>query len=331
MLTADEAEPNDAYTIDPEGSISIIDVTGGVLGLTDADVRSVGFRAFDGETLGAQCVRIFGLNATAAQDLEPECIAVSADSRTAWVTLQENNAIAGNGIDTDDTDQESHLDRFPLLGMYQPDGIKAYAVSGATWLVIANKGDARSYGGFDEKTRVEDALLDARAFHDIGGCRERGAPPGLPLAIARLRISRVTSNLDGDAIETLIAVRAPDYFNCSNTNNTMDGCSDDKGPEPEGVELALINDRTYAFIGLERQSSIVVYDVTDPRAPRFADYASNRDFSRSPGPGIDAGDLGPEGLHFVAAADSPIGVPLLLVANEVSGSTTVWRVDLSTD
>ncbi len=36
----------------------------------------------------------YGPGATLAQDLEPEYIAVSHDSKTAWVTLQENNAMA---------------------------------------------------------------------------------------------------------------------------------------------------------------------------------------------------------------------------------------------
>ncbi len=93
VLTANEGEPNDAYTLDPEGSISIIDLQGGV---SRATVRTATFTAFNNQkaALIRQGVRLFGPNATVAQDVEPEYIAVSADSRTAYVTLQENNAVA---------------------------------------------------------------------------------------------------------------------------------------------------------------------------------------------------------------------------------------------
>ncbi|CAN5858740.1 hypothetical protein BH20ACT6_BH20ACT6_21420 [soil metagenome] len=65
--------------------------------------------------------------------------------------------------------------------------------------------------------------------------------------------------------------------------------------------------------------------MTEPRAPRFVTYADNRDPAGDPEASL-AGDLGPKGLHFVRAADSPNGAPLLLVGNEVSGTTTVWQV-----
>jgi hypothetical protein len=43
-----------------------------------------------------------------------------------------------------------------------------------------------------------------------------------------------------------------------------------------------------------------------------------------------AGELGPEGLAFVPARDSPNGVPLVIVGNEISGSTRIYEV-VSTD
>ena len=104
VLVANEGEPNDRYTVDPEGSISIIDVSGGVGSLTDANVTTADFKAFNGQeaTLRSQGVRIFGQKtvngtktaSTAAEDFEPEYIAVSADGTAAFVTLQENNAFA---------------------------------------------------------------------------------------------------------------------------------------------------------------------------------------------------------------------------------------------
>ena len=111
--------------------------------------------------------------------------------------------------------------------------------------------------------------------------------------------------------------------------NANDSRSDDKGPEPEGIEVGKIGSKLYAFIGLERIGGIIVYDVTDPTSPEFETYVNNRNF------GVDAedpaaGDLGPEGLHFISASESPNGEPLLIVGNEISGTTTIYQIETRT-
>ncbi|MNG33259.1 hypothetical protein D3C84_1194720 [compost metagenome] len=71
----------------------------------------------------------------------------------------------------------------------------------------------------------------------------------------------------------------------------------------------------------------MVYDLSNPKAPRFVELVSNRDAAAKP-PAAEAGDLGPEGLMIIPAERSPLaGVPLLVVGNEVSGSTTLYRID----
>lgn len=92
LLVANEGEPNDAYTVDPEGSVSVISLPTDLRRLTQAQVKHADFRDFNNALPAG--VRVFGPNATSAQDLEPEYVTVSADSRTAWITLQENNALA---------------------------------------------------------------------------------------------------------------------------------------------------------------------------------------------------------------------------------------------
>ncbi|MBA4184825.1 MAG: hypothetical protein H0X49_12555 [Acidobacteria bacterium] len=115
------------------------------------------------------------------------------------------------------------------------------------------------------------------------------------------------------------------FFNAGNTNNTRDDRSDNKGPEPEGVTVGEAYGRNYAFIGLERIGGVLVYEISDPRSPIFVQYINNRNFMAATNTPA-AGDLGPEGLHFISRADSPTNTPLLVVANEVSGTTTIYEV-----
>lgn len=74
----------------------------------------------------------------------------------------------------------------------------------------------------------------------------------------------------------------------------------------------------------------MVYNVTNPQNPEFVQYLNNRDFSASQTDlenGL-AGDLGPEGLAFIPAGKSPNGKPMLAVGNEVSGTTTLYGIDV---
>jgi hypothetical protein len=144
----------------------------------------------------------------------------------------------------------------------------------------------------------------------------------------------------GDDFERLTAQRYPAKFNASNSNNDFDNRSDDKGPEPEGIVIGKVFGRDYAFIGLERMGGVVVYDISNPHAPFFVDYVNNRDLTQDVSlvinPDTDdemevsnpaAGDLGPEGLLFIKAEDSPNGKPLLVIGNEISGTTTVFEIN----
>lgn len=121
-----------------------------------------------------------------------------------------------------------------------------------------------------------------------------------------------------------------DFFNSNNDDgDDFDSRSDAKGPEPEGVTVGHIGEKVFAFIGLERMGGIMVYDVTDPTSPEFNDYYNTRDnWVDNPEENLDTvGDLGPEGLTFVPAAQSPNGEALLIVGNEVSGTTAVYQID----
>lgn len=373
VLVANEGEPNDEYTVDPEGTVSIIDVSGGV---GSASVTQVTFTDFNAggarEDDLPEGVRIFGPGATVAQDLEPEYIAVSPDSSTAFVTLQENNAVAiidvaagsvdaivalgykdhsvaGKGLDASDRDDTINIANWPLRGLYQPDAIAAYEADSSVYLVTANEGDSRDYDAFSEEARVEDLTLDETAFPNASEL-------ATDTAIGRTLVTSATGDIDDDGafeelysfgarsfsiwngttgalvfdsadqFEQITAAVYPADFNSTNDENgSFDSRSDAKGPEPEGVTVGTIDDRTYAFVGLERIGGVMVYDISDPAAPTFVQYVNNRDFSGDAEAGT-AGDLGPEGLIFISADDSPTDAPLLVVTNEVSGSTTIYAI-----
>ncbi|MCU0271350.1 MAG: choice-of-anchor I family protein, partial [Acidimicrobiales bacterium] len=174
-------DPRDA--VNPEGSISVIEVDAGVPGT----VATATFDSFDddADALRAAGVRLTWPGATVAQDLEPEYIATDRTGRTAWVTLQENNAVAvvdvrratvtaiaplglkdhslpGNEIDPSDRDNvpnrqpnnDIKLAAWPVSGMYMPDGLDTWSRQGRTYLATANEGDAREY--YDNLDNSED-------------------------------------------------------------------------------------------------------------------------------------------------------------------------------
>jgi hypothetical protein len=377
VLVANEGEPSDDYTADPAGSVSIVDLSAGV---GNATVQTAGFTAWDGQeaTLRAQGVRIFGPGSSTSQDLEPEYIGLSADGKTAWVALQENNALGvldvdsatitaivplgfkdhsrpGRGMDASNRDDAINITTWPTKGMYQPDAIATYSVGGKDYIVTANEGDARDYDGYSEEARVKDLTLDPTAFPDRATLQ-------LDENLGRLNSTTAIGDIDGDGdhdiiysygarsfsiwgadgtlvwdsgdqFEQRIADILPDNFNATNDENNFDNRSDDKGPEPEGVVIGWIDGRAYAFIGLERVGGIMVYDITNPHAPSYVTYVIHRDFSVAFDPDaptteglLAIGDMGPEGLVFISADDSPTGTDLLVVANEVTGSISTYEI-----
>jgi hypothetical protein len=94
-----------------------------------------------------------------------------------------------------------------------------------------------------------------------------------------------------------------------------------KGPEPEGVTIATIAGKTFAFISLERVGGVMVYDITNPNDVKFVDYKNSRSVSAY------AGDHGPEGITYIKAADSPDNKDYIIVANEVSGTLTLFEIN----
>jgi predicted extracellular nuclease len=244
-----------------------------------------------------------------------------------------------NDIDPSDRDSGINILPVPVFGMYQPDAIASYTVNGQTYYITANEGDARDYTGFSEEVRVgaNGYVLDPTVFPNAATLKQNGN-------LGRLNVTNATGNLDGDGdfdrieafgarsfsiwdsngnlvfdsgdqFERITTAQLPSLFNSDGdfTSPSFDSRSDNKGPEPEGVVVGVVNNRVYAFIGLERTGDIIVYEVTNPTRPQFIEYINTPE------------DIAIEGLTFISAADSPTGKPLLVTANEVSRTIGVFE------
>ncbi len=219
-VVANEGEPADDFSSDPEGSVSVIALPTAKAAPAQSAVRTADFHAFEAggtKTLPAD-VRVFGPtphgdDLPVSRNLEPEYVAI--DGGTAYVALQEANAVAvvdiasasvtgiwalgfkdlgleGNGIDPSDRDPNGAptfgIRTYPgLHGIYMPDGMASYTAGGTTYLVTANEGDAREWGDYVEPVRVKS--LAAEGFGPV--CTDSALAPFLKDAeLGRLNVSK---------------------------------------------------------------------------------------------------------------------------------------------
>lgn len=273
---------------------------------------------------------------------------VSDNSNLAIIEFCDDNS-----IDASNTAADIDFQNWPVLGMFMPDATKSATINGRTYILTANEGDARDYDGYSEETRVRSLTLDPTAYPDAATLQENNN-------LGRLLTTEANGDIDGDGdvdqiyayggrsfsiwdefgnlvydsgneFEKLIAEIAPDQFNSNNDDNdSRKSRSDDKGPEPEAIEIIQQGDTTFALIGLERQGGIMIYNITDPTAPYFVNYFNNRNFGAD-ATTPEAGDLGVEDIVYISAADSPTGSPLVVTSNEVSGTVTIWGAEFDED
>ncbi|MGN0963182.1 MAG: choice-of-anchor I family protein, partial [Clostridia bacterium] len=358
ILTADEGEPRNGIgsnVQDPAGSVSVIN-------LKESTSVQVGFEGFSAEELTAQNILIGqkdGVCFDPALDLEPEYIAVSADGQTAYISLQEANAIAVLDIEQETItavcsagfqdygkvavdlteDGEYNADTYTgLLGARMPDGIALYEAADKTYLLTANEGDAREWGtgeaAFLNESKKKAFTSDTKGLEtkikliDASVCA--GLPEGKDVMFGgrSFTLFEVTENGltevfdSGSDFETVTAEVLPAMFNVSNDDTDIDSRSPKKGPEPESVTVGAVGDRTYAFIALERVGGIMIYDITDASEIQFVNYINSREFDD-----VIQGDVAPEGLAFIAAENTADGKALLLAACEVSGTLAAYTME----
>lgn len=341
LVVANEGQPNigvpngsggidysKAYSIDPIGSIGIIDISGQV-NLTFA------YTDLSFEGIALQGIRISGPGGTtAAKDIEPEYVSIIGSY--AFVTLQENNGVAKVNLATrqieavyalgtvnysqqlvDVLDNDGGFKPLlgqqrggqDILGLRMPDGIAAFSTGGQTYFLTANEGDGRVYADVPGVTPVYNDELRVNRLKTLA---DDTVAPFTAFGARSVSLFDANGNLLWDSGTTLqtIAVAAGVY---------ADGRSDDKGVEPETVVTAVVDGRTYAIVGMERTTSsmLAVFDVTDP---------TNVTFVTSKVLGGSTSSVSAEGLVVIPAEKSSTGRAMLVVSNELSN--TLDLIDL---
>ena len=343
IISANEGEPSNDYLNDPEGSVSIIKVA-------DYSVTTLNFASFESQlaSLASKGFRIFGPGKNFVKDIEPEYVTVSDDSRTAYVTLQENNAIAeidlmtasikkitplgfkdyslaANAIDVSDRDNKIEFAPVAkLYGMYMPDAIAYFNYNGTPYLFTANEGDSREYTAFTEMKRVKDVSLDATNFPTATTLKTDAV-------LGRLNVTTTLGDTDGDGdFDALYSLGSRSFSVWNATTGSQvfdskneldikakdlaiydDGRSDDKSVEPESVCIGRVGSKSIAIIGLERADAFAIYDITIPTAPVFIKMYKTGD--------------APEGLLFIPASKSPINQSLIVTSNENDGTIKIYK------
>ncbi len=364
-VTADEGQPNDAYDNDPVGGVTIIEFTktgpiARVITFETVDPAVVegpivlsGPNADFAADLEPEFIA-FSSDSTRAfvSCQEANCIATLELASGEWLSVKglgfKDHMLPENALDASDRDDAIRIANWPISGILMPDGIARFTIDGVDYIATANEGDGRDYGGYSNETRVKDVVLDPVAFPDAASLQ-------LQANLGRIKMDASQGDIDNDGdydalysfggrsmsildasgtliadtgrlMEEVTATLLPDFFNSTNDeNDTFDNRSDDKGPEPEGIAVGMVGGRTVAFVGLERIGGVMAFDVSVPTSPVYAGYINTRDFAGDP-LAFTAGDLGPEGIDFIAAADSPTGRPMLAVGFEISGTARLIEI-----
>lgn len=293
---------------------------------------------------------------TVAKDDSKAWVTLQENNAIVEVNLSNNNinyikalgtkdhSLLNNGMDVSNMTKGVNISNFPIKGFYLPDAIASYSVGSANYLITANEGDSRAYTSFTEEKRIASLNLDPTKFPNASELKNN-------YVLGRLNATDKNGDTDNDGdIDTIYTYGSRSFsiwnattgnlvydskddfeqitasnsfsvmFNASNTGIAKKDRSDDKGPEPEGVAIGIIGLNTYAFIALERIGGVMVYDVTNPNSPVYVTYVNNRLFS-SNGP-----DRGAEGLVFIPQSESPNGQHLVIAANEISSSLSIWGI-----
>ena len=357
---------------DPVGGVSVVDLTDP----TAPVVRFAGFDKFTVAQMRAKGIAVSAVVNDVSKDFEPEFV-TAVDNKTAYVTIQEANAIGKLNIktatfesvsrafegnlskvarDTSDKDSGAGPRTYKnVVAASQPDAIAGFKFGYGNYYLTANEGDAREYTCLNDDLRAASLKVDPRRFPDWKAM-------SATTALGRAKVNPNIGDRDGDGDIDTIHLRGANSttmyhngafvwdsadlldqiqtsaFGVANINgahslsadkSTMNYVgqdrSDDKGSEPEGVAVGMVGERRIAILGLERMTALVVFDITDPRAPVFQEWLQMLPTKATPAK--DVKHWSPEGIVFVPADKSPSGKALIITSYELSGSLSIHEIE----
>jgi hypothetical protein len=357
---------------DPVGGVSVVDLTDP----TAPVVRFAGFDKFTVAQMRAKGIAVSAVVNDVSKDFEPEFV-TATDNKTAYVTIQEANAIGKLNIktatfesvsrafegnlsyvarDTSDKDSGAGPRTYKnVVAASQPDAIAGFKFGWGNYYLTANEGDAREYTCLNDDLRAASLKVDPRRFPDWKAM-------SATTALGRAKVNPNIGDRDGDGDIDTIHLRGANSttmyhngaivwdsadlldqiqtsaFGVANINgshslsadkSTMNYVgqdrSDDKGSEPEGVAVGMVGERRIAILGLERMTALVVFDITDPRAPVFQEWLQMLPTKATPAK--DVKHWSPEGIVFVPADKSPSGKALIITSYELSGSLSIHEIE----
>lgn len=326
----------------------------------EATLRSQGIRIFGPGSSAAQdfepeYITVSDDNTTAFVTLQENNAMAVVNLQTATVTalrpLGTQDYRNGNGLDPSDQSSGIFIGSAPVKGLFMPDAMAHATINGTEYLFTANEGDAREYTAYSEITRLSGATLDA-SIPDQNILKNNQF-------LGRLNITKASGDTDNDGdiddihtfstrsfaiwnaqtgalvfdskdlLENITATHpaAAGIFNASNSSGTAvsKNRSDDKGPEVEGVAFAVINGNNYLFASMERVGGVMIFNVDNPALPSFVGYYNNRTAATN-GP-----DRGAEGIIIIKKEDSPTNKDIVILANEISSTLSIFEVNTCVD
>ena len=347
IITADEGEPRNGYSnnaIDPQGSISIIDTT-------SYESKILDFTSFDSKR--DELVKnnvILKKNSLPSKDLEPEYVSVT-DTK-AYISLQENNAIAEVDLATKaitnvfslgfqdyskvkidlnkDDNTYSPKNYNNVFSLRMPDGISSFTKDNQTYIMTANEGDSREWGEYsneDKKNLTSTDGIEAKKVKillkdDYDGLKNNADAQYVfgsrSFTIFKVENNSLTEVYDSqDSLEKYTNQYLPNYFNCSNDDIELESRTTKKGPEPENIIYYSKNNKDYALVALERISGVMIFNLTDLSNVSFDNYINSRSFNSD----IED-DVSIEGLLTFTNNNQDY----LVTSNEVSGTLATYKL-----
>lgn len=362
ILSADEGEPRNGYeagSIDPKGTVTVID-------LTNQNVSHLDFTVFDSEAKRAELVQngvILKKGTAPSVDLEPEYIA--ANDKTAYVTLQEANAIAivdlqtlsienicsagyedyeKYPIDIDKKDAAYRPVSYPSLrGIRMPDGISLFESNGKTYIVTANEGDSREWNEYLNEAECNFGKGQTSPSGKITA--ENSGLTGKVVFFDQNDYEGLNSEYDylfGGRSFTVYCVDGSGMKEVYTSGNELEAktaayfpqyfnCSNDSAEIDDrsgkkGVEAESV---TIGTVGEKTYAFIGLERIGGVMAYDITNpdkiLFANYINSRDFSKDI-AGDVSPEGLCMISASESADGNAYLLASCEVSGTVAAYKL-----